>query len=63
METGVELPTKAAHVVRFEPKAEMSVVHHMLLYLCTGGAAVSYAPSRREKVLLHCLWPYAADSQ
>ena len=40
METSIELPDKAAHIVRFEPQAEMSVVHHMLLYLCTGGAAV-----------------------
>ena len=28
------LPKEAAHIVRFEPQADMSVVHHMLLYLC-----------------------------
>jgi len=30
------LPREAAHVVRFEPQADMAVVHHMLLYLCPG---------------------------
>lgn len=35
MACSTELPKEASHIVRFEPVADMSVVHHMLLYLCT----------------------------
>jgi hypothetical protein len=35
MACSTELPREASHIVRFEPVADMSVVPHMLLYLCT----------------------------
>lgn len=59
METSIELPEKAAHIVRFEPQAEMSVVHHMLLYLCTGGAAVRAAAPPPSAGLF---WPFSLSS-
>jgi hypothetical protein len=34
MACSAALPQQAAHIVRFEPVADMAVVHHMLLYLC-----------------------------
>ena len=34
MACSTALPKEAAHIVRFEPQADMAVVHHMLLYLC-----------------------------
>ena len=43
MATTAALPVDAAHVVRFEPVADMSVVHHMLLYLCPTLPLVSQA--------------------
>ena len=44
MACSTELPKEAAHIVRFEPVADMSVVHHMLLYLCTESPLVRLAP-------------------
>ena len=36
MATNTKLPADTAHVVRFEPRADMKTVHHMLLFLCPG---------------------------
>ena len=54
MACSTTLPSAAAHIVRFEPVADMSVVHHMLLYLCTEAPLVrapnctaTHAPSHR----------------
>lgn len=40
MACSTKLPPGDAHIVRFEPVADMSVVHHMLLYLCPGEPTV-----------------------
>jgi hypothetical protein len=41
MACSVALPRDSQHIVRFEPKADMATVHHMLLYLCPGEPLVS----------------------
>jgi hypothetical protein len=36
MACSTALPSDSRHIVRFEPRADMGTVHHMLLYLCPG---------------------------
>jgi len=59
MACSTPLPKEAAHIVRFEPKADMSVVHHMLLYLCPSEPlvrAVHTFPRGRDRRPLPLWW-------
>jgi peptidylamidoglycolate lyase len=58
MACSTPLPKEAAHIVRFEPKADMSVVHHMLLYLCPSEPlvrAVHTLPAAETEGLCPCV--------
>jgi hypothetical protein len=50
MACSTALPSDSRHIVRFEPRADMGTVHHMLLYLCPGEPLV-----RAKTGWAHCV--------